>query len=282
MKYIVSIALLLVIASCNNSEQESKLKSEINRDSILIAESSKKDSVVNSYINAINEIQDNLDSIKSKEKIVSIKTAGGEPLGMAAISDIKSLDRLIIKNNHQIYRLESRLKKMDKKNASLESMVSHLTKELAEKDAEIVALQAKLTEANNSLATLTRQFNDSVAVINKQRAEINAMRTEVNTVYYTVGTMKRLKDKGLIDRKGGLFGIGRTAEINPEVSSSKFTMGNMASLNSIALNGKFSRLITVHPGDSYKVIGTGNSDTLLITNTPSFWSQSKYLVISIK
>lgn len=282
MKYIASIALLLVIASCNNSEQESKLKSEINRDSILIAESSKKDSVVNSYINAINEIQDNLDSIKSKERIISIKTAGGEPLGMAAISDIRSLDRLIIKNNHEIYRLESRLKKMDKKNASLESMVAHLTKELAEKDAEIVALQAKLTEANNSLATLTRQFNDSVAIINRQRAEINAMKTEVNTVYYTVGTMKKLKDKGLIDRKGGLFGIGRTAEINPEVSSSKFTMGNMATLNSIALNGKFSRLITVHPGDSYKIIGTGNSDTLLITNTPSFWSQSKYLVISIK
>ncbi|HTB08031.1 MAG TPA: hypothetical protein VK806_13860 [Bacteroidia bacterium] len=282
MKYIVCIASLLVIASCNNSEQENKLKSLLNRDSILVAESSKKDSVVNDYISALNEIQDNLDSIKSKEKMVSMKTAGGEPLSLTAVADIRSLDRLILKNNREINHLQSRLKKMDKKNANLEKMVAHLTNELAEKDAEIVRLQAKLTDANNSLITLTKQFNDSVAVINKQRAEINAMKTEVNTIYYSVGTMKELKDKGLIDKRGGLLGIGRTAEINPDVNASNLLQGNMTTFHSIALKGKFSRLITAHPIVSYKITGTSKADTLLITDASLFWSRSKYLVVLIK
>src|SRR6185312_9368857 len=247
----------------------------------LAAQSQKKDSAISSYITAFNDIQDNLDSIKAKEKIVSAKTPG-EPLSTNAVADIKALDKLIIKNKREINRLEARLKKMNTKDAGLEKMVAKLTKEVTEKDAEIAELQAKLAAANASLATLTQQFNDSVTVINKQRAEINAMRIEVNTVYYAVGTTKELKEKGLIDKKGGVLGIGRTAELNPEVSTSSFTKGDMVTLHTIPLNGSFLKLITNHPASSYKITGSGKSDTLQITDAPSFWSESKYLVITIK
>jgi predicted nucleic acid-binding Zn-ribbon protein len=282
MKYIICIVALFALASCNNSEQQQRLKAIVAQDSAMAAQSQKKDSAITSYITALNQIQDNLDSIKSKEHVVSLKTAGGEPLGSNTVAEIRSLDKLIIKNNREIYHLESRLKKSDSKNASLEKMVAHLTKELAEKDAEIASLQAKLADANNSLVVLTHQFNDSVAVINRQRAEINAMRTEVNTVYYTVGTMKELKNKGLIDKKGGLLGIGRTAQLNPDVNTSGFTKANMTELHSLPLNGKFKMVITDHPEGSYKITGTGTADSLLITDAESFWSKGKYLIISIK
>jgi hypothetical protein len=92
--------------------------------------------------------------------------------------------------------------------------------------------------------------------------------------------LKELKDKGLIDKKGGLLGIGRTAELNPDISTSSFTKANMTMLQALALNGKFAKMITQHPDKSYKI--TGNADSLLITDASSFWSESKYLVISVK
>lgn len=281
MKHIFCVVAILVLVSCNNSQQEQQLKALAAKDSILAVQSQKKDSAIISYINAFNDIQDNLDSIKAKEKIVSSKTPG-EPLSSNAVADIKALDKLVIKNKREIYRLEVRLKKANTKDAGLEKMIAKLTKEVSEKDTEIAQLQAKLAAANASLAALTQQFNDSVIVINKQRAEINAMRIEVNTVYYTVGTIKDLKEKGLIDKKGGVLGIGRTAELNPEVNTARFTKGDMVTLHAIPLNGAFQKLITNHPINSYKITGSGKSDTLVITDAASFWSESKYMVATIK
>lgn len=281
MKRIFCIAAVLALASCNSSQQEQQLKALAAKDSILAAQSQKKDSAISSYITAFNEIQDNLDSIKARERILSGRGTG-EPIGSNTVADIKSLDKLIIRNKREINRLESKLKKTGDKNAGLEKMIARLTKEVSEKDAEIAELQSKLANANQALATLTQQFNDSVSIINKQRAEINAMRIEVNTVYYTVGTMKELKAKGLVDKKGGVLGIGRTAELNPELNTSDFTQGDMVVLHAIPLNGKFLKVITSHPDNSYKITGTDKSDSLVITDASSFWSESKYLVVSIK
>lgn len=273
------VASLVVIAACNNSTQVANEKALAAKDSTLLAESQKKDSVISVYVDAMNQIQDNLDSIKSKEKILTVNQSG-EPLGKGVVSDVKSLDRLILKNNRKIYHLELKLRKMDKKDAGLEKMLAHLTKELAEKNTEIAVLQEKLSSANESLRSLTVQFNDSVMVINRQRSEINAMRTEVNTVYYAFGTVKELQNKRLIDKKGGLLGIGRTAELNPEASNSKFIKADMTTLHAIVLDGKFGKLVTAHPANSYRV--SANADTLVITDPASFWSENKYLVISVK
>ncbi len=280
MKFrIYLVATLAIITACNNSTQVAKEKSLALNDSTLLAESQKKDSVISMYIDAMNQIQDNLDSIKSKEKILTVNQSG-ESLGQGVVSDVKTLDRLILKNNRKIYHLELKLHKMNKKDAGLEKMLAHLTKELAEKNTEIEVLQEKLARANNSLQNLTIRFNDSVTVINRQRAEINAMRTEVNTVYYTFGTLKELRNKGLVDKKGGILGIGRTAELNPEANYTKFTKADLTTLHTVVLNSKFAKLITTHPLNSYRV--STNADTLVITDPASFWSESKFMVILIK
>src|ERR1700740_3247288 len=113
MKYIICIVALLALAACNDSQQQQRLKAIVAQDSAMAAQSQRKDSAITSYITALNQIQDNLDSIKSKEHLVSVKTAGGEPLGSNTVAEIRSLDKLIIKNNREIYHLESRLKRSD-------------------------------------------------------------------------------------------------------------------------------------------------------------------------
>lgn len=281
MNRLVYIPILAVImtACSDNSKQIQQLQALSRQDSLLALQAQQKDSSIVSYVKTLDEIQNNIDSIKAKEKIVSL--SGGEP-PHNIIDDIKTLDSRIVWENRKIYLLEKKLKKEDRKDMDLQKVIKHLTKELAEKDAQIADLQKKLAESDASLKTITVQFNDSIAVIHRQREEMDAMRSVVNTVYYTLGTSKDLKKNGIITKEGSIIGIGGAKELNPDVDNSNFVKGDMRRLHSIPLSRKFERLVTTHPTGSYKVSGSNNSDTLEITDPASFWSESKYLVIEVK
>ncbi len=138
MRTIVCIGILSVmLAGCNNSEQEQQLKTLAARDSALMVQAQQKDSTISAYVRSINAIQDNLDSIRSKEKVLRMDGAEGNSATGNTIAEIKSLDKLIVKNHREIYSLEKKLKKANKKDADLEKLVEHLTKELAEKDEHL-------------------------------------------------------------------------------------------------------------------------------------------------
>ena len=282
MKKLMCIPVIAIImtACTDNSTQLKQLQDLRLQDSLLMRQTQQKDSSIVSYVKTLDEIQNNIDSIKSKEKILSL-SQGGEP-PHSIISDIKSLDAKIVRENRRIYQLEKRLKNEDKKDLDLQNVINHLTKELAEKDVQIANLQTKLGESDASLKKITEQFNDSIAFIHKQREEIDAMRIIVNTVYYALGTFKELKTNKIVNKEGSVIGIGGATELNPDFSNSYFTKGDMTKLHDIALYSKFLKLVTKHPKDSYKVSGSNNADTLHITDASSFWSESKYLVIEVK
>lgn len=275
------IVASLVLAACNNSEQEQRMKTMAARDSIMTLDAQKKDSSLSSYIASLNEIQDNLDSIKHREKLLTTKTEGGS-VTAGTLADIKSIDNLILKDNREIASLQSRLRKMNTKDANLEKLVAHLTREVAEKDSDLVALQASLAQVNTNLQNLTQQFNDSLAAIKVQRTVNNSLQTEVNTVYYAVGTLKELKKSGVIEKKGGIAGLGGTPRLKQGFNKNYFTMADKTKLASIPLYSKFSKVVTDQPGSAFTVKGTTKSDSLVITDADKFWSESKYLVVVVK
>jgi hypothetical protein len=273
--------MAVIITACSdNSKQLQQLQALSTQDSLLARQAQQKDSAIVSYVKTLDEIQNNIDSIKAKERIVSMSKGGEPPHNI--IDDMKALDARIVWENRKIYLLEKKLKKEDKKDIDLDKVIKHLTKELAEKDAQIADLQKKLSESDASLRTITIQFNDSISVLHKQREEMDAMRTVVNTVYYTLGTSKELKKHGIVSKEGSIIGIGGAMELKSDVNGAYFVEGDIRRLLSIPLSRKFERLITTHPSGSYKVSGRNNSDTLQITDPASFWSESKYLVIEVK
>jgi hypothetical protein len=277
--YIPIAAILFAACNDNSKQQVQQLQATSTRDSLLASQVQQKDSVIVSYVKTLDEIQNNIDSIKAKEKILSV--AGNEP-PHGIISDIKSLDARIVWENRKIYQLEKRLKKDGQTDMDLQKVIKHLTKELVEKDAQIADLQTKLAESNASLRSLTEQFNDSLVVLHKQRDEINAMRTEVNSIYYAIGTRKELKKHNVITKEGSIIGIGGATELKRDFNNSFFIPGDMTKLHDIPLYSKLSKIITNHPSTSYKITGSNKSDTLHISDPASFWSESKYLVIMVK
>src|ERR1700740_241951 len=127
------IGSLVFLIACNNSQREQRLKDLSVQDSTLLEQARQKDSAISSYIHSMNAIQDNLDSIKQKEKLLSIRSKEGAPTTDRVIADIKAMDDLILKDNRAIALLEGKVNKMNKKDADLQKIVSHLNKELTDR-----------------------------------------------------------------------------------------------------------------------------------------------------
>ena len=278
---VIILATLFALASCNNTNVEDvkKIKDLAKEDSTRATQALQKDSLITGYLNDLNEIQENLDKIKHREKIMTMKPSEMNPDDkQSVVAEVKELDEWIVANDKKMNSLQARLKKMDTKNNKLEELVAHLTQEIAQKDEEIADLQAKLSKANDSIKTVTSHFNDSLVVIQKQRAQM----VEMNTVYYITGTLKELQDKGVVTKEGGFIGMGRVAQLNSSVNNSLFVKANLVTLKGISLHGKFRRFITIHPDNAYTVFAKNASDSITITMPSTFWSESRYLAIATK
>jgi predicted nucleic acid-binding Zn-ribbon protein len=275
----------IILLSCNNNQKEvEKLKSVVAQDSVALEKAQSKDTVIANYINTMGEIQDHLDSLKVKQKLLSEDLSENRSDKRKAIlNDIKAIDDALIEDNRKIYKLEVQLKKLQSKNAGMNKMINRLTAEIAQKNSEIADLQTRLSLTNDSFRTMSHRFNDSINKITRQRSELNALTVAYNTVYYLTGTKKELKDKGAVTKTGGVLGIGRTSELSDNARDSIFIKSDQTKLNTISLNGRFSKLVTTHPAGSYSITKVDKkTDVFNITNPTSFWSQSKYLVIEVK
>jgi hypothetical protein len=281
MKTVLYISIaMLIIDGCSN-KQAKQIESLTMSDSALMKENTQKDSSIIAYVRAMNEIQDNLDSIKTTEHILSINITGNENK-KNIVGDIRAINAQLLKYHHEIYSLEKKLNLVNSKNKEIQKMEAHLSEELTEKDSEIAVLQEQLVKTNDSLKAVVQQFNDSMLVINSLNGEITDMTTELNTVYYSVGTMKEFKKNGVVTKEGGIVGIGRTTEMKKNANTDYFTKADMKKLLVIPLMSKFEKLVTNHPSSSYTVTNNHKSDSLIIKYPGLFWSISKYLVVVVK
>jgi len=277
---VVCLGLLLFF-SCNNGDKQ-KIKDLSDQDSTLNVSNKAKDSSIMAYVRSFNEIQDNLDSIKKKAKILSNSSGEATDQKDQIIADMRSIGDLMMKNKKEIAALERKLKKANGNNAELQKMIEHLTQEVNEKDAEIAALQSQLAESNAQLKDVIQKFNDSMKVIGNQKEQITDVTNQMNTVYYAIGTAKELKQKGVIKKEGSIVGLGGAEELKKDFNQSYFTKADASTLKTLQLYGKFVQIVTNHPASSYKIAGSDKVDSLMISDSKAFWGNSKYLVIIVK
>lgn len=277
------MAVVSMLFACKNKQEEmqqAQLKSVSADDSMLNLKTRAQDSTITAYVKTMNDIEDNLDSIKAKAHILTVSagSAEGTDKKEMIISDMRYIGNLEMKNKEAVYMMKKKLAESGMKNAELEKMIAHLTEEITEKDAEIASLESQLAETNANLKSQIEKFNDSMEVIARQHATIS----EQNMVYYAIGTTKELKNKGVIMKQGGVLGVGGTEELKPNTNISYFTSADYHTINALPLYSKFDKMITSHPNGSYKITGNKQSDSLIITDQKLFWSESKYLVVIVK
>jgi len=238
-----------------------------------------QDSSIQSFIRGFNDIQDNLDLIKEKEKMVTANSKDAEMRKTKQeqiVDDIQAMYDIMNKNKQQLANMRAKLKDSNKKNEVLEKFITRLTAEIDAKDVQIADLKTQLEQLNVALSSLNTNYTEA-----KQES---AVKTEkLNTAYYAFGTAKELIKNNVLTKEGGFIGIGKNQKLKSDFNKEYFTKVDISTTNSIVLGAKKAKLITTHPSGSYKIEGAdGKAEKLTILNGEEFWSASKYLVIVVE
>ncbi|MEI6021325.1 MAG: hypothetical protein WCR21_09375 [Bacteroidota bacterium] len=244
---------------------------------------SEKEQALQEFIASFNEIQENLNSIKEKEKIVTKESSSGDVKSKEGQikEDIQSIYDLMNKNKDRIGSLSKKLKDSKLKISGMEKMIENLQNSLNLKDEEINDLKNKIEGLNIELSTLNTNYKSLDNNLKNVSAESAAKTDALNTAYYAIGTSKELKEKKVISKTGGFIGLGKSTKVSEEFNKEYFTKINIEQTTSINLGAKKVKILTTHPKSSYKLVGEKPIEKLEITNPKEFWSASKYLVIIV-
>jgi hypothetical protein len=288
MKRLLILAIVaLSFAGCQSNEPNPELEALKLEKERVEREAASKDSTINSFIESLNEIEDNLAQVKQKQGVIKSSAVEGTELQGSAKDrineDINFINDLLEENKSKLSSLQSKLKKSNLKVSELEKMIERMTTQLQEKDVEIASLKEQLASMNIQITEL----NTAVSGLqneSKAKSDVIQQKTEaLNTAYYAVGTFKELRDNKVVSKEGGFLGLGRKKGLAGDFNEEYFTKVDVSQLKSIPVNGKDARIVTNHPSSSYKfeMDGKKMAKSLTILNSQSFWKSSKYLVIII-
>jgi hypothetical protein len=277
---VLAVAVILVaVLWLNTNTQKSKL-------------SMQKDSINAAFemaTNTISEIQANLDSIDSG--LTGQLLASGETPKQNAdtrsqiITRLKDIRTRIAADKKRIAVLEKQMAKSNVKIKGLEDIVANLKKSLTEKEQIVNELSAQIGLYADSLSTERKISKETIALKEALIAEkltlLENKDKDLNTIYYAIGTRKELIEDGIIKRKGGFLGIGRTSVIQ-KTELEKYATIDLREFESLTFPAtkRGYSVLTNQNAASYTVEKAGDSHIMLITDKGLF-RKYKILVIEL-
>ena len=287
-KLFVLVLGIVALSACHNYKKDAQ-QLTISRDS-LQQETALRDASIAGFLNDFSEIQANLDSIKKIEKLVTVQSNSNRELNASQkqriLEDINLLNDLLQRNKQLTASLQKKLKDANFKIGDLEETINGL--ELLVKNMEAQANEqdmqiAELTEDVKKLNIDITQLNQKIKVVeteSQQKSQtIESQTVALNKAYYAFVTMKELKENGILEKSGGVIGMGKTAVMKKDFNKDYFTEIDIRNFEYLRLMAKKAKIITVHPEGSFHFTGKKLSDTLFIDNSAEFWKASKYLVV---
>jgi len=224
----------------------------------------------------ISEIQSSLDTF-DKELMDSIGTAS-EIGGSTPAEIITNARAKIDEYKKKISELESRLASSKGQLSSIQAVVDKLKRSVADKEKIVAELEGRVSNLSQTLdterQTAQTEINLRDSQIKDKETEIANQTREGNRLFFAVGTRKQLQESGIIERKGGLLGIGKVSTVK-DADLSKFTEFNLLDTQ------KGYSILSSHIAASYDVSKAGDQYVLKVTDPESFRKQ-KLLVVELK
>jgi len=281
----ISLMLLVVVyfSSCQKykREIESLNSSKDSIQQVVVG----KDQQILEYVGSLNDIQNNLDSIKRVQKILTVNLNSGEVSQTdkeQIINDIALLNNMINENKKTIESLQHKLKKSNLRNTELEQMIKNYMVQIEEKDAEIVALNSQLEKMKFDISELNSKVSALADESQKKSETIKQQKDEMNVAYYCFGSKDELIKNNVIEKAGGFVGLGKTYKLKSDFNKKYFNKVDVREFSQVLLAVKKAELITTHPDGTFHFTGNDKSvENLVIDQQNEFWSASKYLVILV-
>jgi chaperonin cofactor prefoldin len=170
---------------------------------------------------------------------------------------------------------EAQTRRFDSTVASFQALVD-------QQKQEIVALVEQVTSLTGQNAQLRDQNTALTAEGEVLRADKNALVVEQNTVYWIVGTQEDLLRRGIIERRGGMLGIGRTTIISRTLNAEEFTAVDRREFLDITLPdaNKTYRMVSPNDVTGLEAAPADNKfkGAYRIADPTTFWRTSRFLV----
>lgn len=297
-----ALAGLLSGTSCSQQGQVDKLLSERQRlteeNRTLAAERGKLSEELDATRAAdsemtatLEEVRDGLQEIRTRELRVLQRTfdVAREGQGPAGIrgelrAEVATIRTAIQGNLAKLARLERERKESGRQLAALQKLADELKASLEEKASTIAALQDKVLDLSRQVDVQAGVIREKDGLLEEREGVIADRTKALNTGYVAVAARKVLKEKGVVDKKGSVLGLGgswqETGKIDPEVFREIDTTRE-AELT-IPAPAKKVTILPGHPEDSYELVASGTGQSVLkVTDRDAFWHGSRTLVVMI-
>ena len=292
MKVIKNLLFLFLplslLVACNGREKELEAQN---------AELSKigdqKDQEISKFLRAMNSIQDNLDTIKQKENIITAMAIEDVENPSAReemiVEDILLIYDKMEENRRMLDRLDKELESSSIYNAELARTIKTLKKRIELKNVEIAKLKDELARADividNMMADLNQlamENTKKLEVIRQKEEVLVEKESEIQKGYFIIGTSKELTDKNIIKKQGGFLGMGRIPRISEGASLEHFNQINILEDITFDIDSKKATLVSSHPAHTYEFFGDNSIDSLVVDDPEAFWQHTKVMVILVK
>ena len=281
---IVILALLAIAFGIIwiNASQKNKELRQSNEDLKTLYETSAA---------TIGEIQSSLESLDedlsgqlfSKSEMPDLSP---EARQKRVISSIANMRDQIEADKKKIATLEAQLAGSRTQLKSVQQIVDRLKASIAEKETIMTELQNRLGIMSETVETERRLAEREIATreqtIQEKQDALSEAAWKNNNIYYTIGKRSDLKNRGVIDRKGGLLGIGRVTVVTKKLETGDFKEFNLLETTEIrfpATKKGFS-VLSNHVATTYSVEKDGNEYVFTVTDPENFRKQ-KFLVIEL-
>jgi len=196
------------------------------------------------------------------------------------------LNQLLQKNKELSASLQKKLNNANSKVGQLqgmvaefERMVASLNSQIESKDAEIAQLMEDVQRLNIDVSQLTSQVEQVTQEVQEKSQVIETQTLALNQAWYAMGTVKELTENDVLEKSGGVLGVGRTLKMRKDFNKDYFTEIDIRDFQNLPLMVKKAKVISVHPAGSFHISGNKSADTLFVDDTAEFWKASKYLLI---
>lgn len=257
----------------------------------LRLEKEELESLYESSSAMIADVQANLDEME--------QDLSGQLFTQSELSETDSTDRRdkmvasiaimreqIEADKKKIAQLEAQLANSRTQLRGVQETVDRLKASLADKEQIMSELQERMGILDETIEEERRRSQREIAeieqtVLEKEQEIGEIMRSE-NQIYYTIGTRKQLLDNKVINRKGGLLGIGRVTMVKKTIDAMNFSELNLLDQTEIRfpVTKKGYSILSNHIATTYTVEKDGDEYVLTITDPDNFRKQ-KFLVIEL-
>lgn len=259
---------------------------------VMYAESRQAEEAVRTQFNAalesIAEIQDSLTAIAPDEARLGRLSQEAEMGNRATqtqkermLSTIADLQASIKNTRQRIRELESSLKGSQAEVAGLKRVIDNLKRSIGDKEAMIARLSARVDSLKVTVVGLEGDVRRGQEKIAEQEQVIEQKRREIGTIHYVIGTKKELKAKGLITERGGLLGLGKSAQISGTFNEADFMSIDTDQVSDIVIPGKEAQVMSAQSKSSYQLILGEGRTTLHILDAREF-RKVRYLVVMVE